>query len=63
VAIGDLLFAGVGEVVYRRSLPLATRTLQILPTALSERAGVLGLAELVANRVYWPEDVNRIVAG
>jgi hypothetical protein len=26
-AIGDLLFAGVREVVYRRSLPLATRNL------------------------------------
>ena len=43
-AIGDLLFAGVREVVYRRSLPLATRNLQVLQTALSERAGVLGLA-------------------
>ena len=62
-AIGDLLFAGIREVVYRRSLPLATRKLQVLQTALSERAGVLGLAELVADRVYWTEDVNLMVAG
>ena len=61
-AIGDLLFAGVREVVYRRSLPLATGNLQVLQTALSERAGVLGLAELVADRVYWAEDVNLMVA-
>ena len=61
-AIGDLLFAGIREVVYRRSLPLATRKLQVLQTALSERAGVLGLAELVADRVYWTADVDLMVA-
>jgi predicted NBD/HSP70 family sugar kinase len=61
-AIGDLLFAGVREAVYRRSLPLATRNLQVLQTALSERAVVLGLAELVADRVYWAEDVDLMVA-
>jgi len=41
---GDLLFAGVREVAYRRSLPLTRRKLQVLATALGERAGVLGLA-------------------
>lgn len=61
-AIGGLLFAGIREVVYRRSLPLATRNLQVLQTALSERAGVLGLAELVADRVYWAEDIDLMVA-
>jgi len=61
-AIGDLLFAGIREVVYRRSLPLSTRRLQVLQTALSERAGVLGLAELVADRVYWAGDVDSMVA-
>ena len=34
-AIEDLLFAGIREVVYRRSLPLATRSLSILPSALA----------------------------
>lgn len=61
-AIGDVLFAGVREVIYRRSLPLATRKLQVLQTALSERAGVLGLAELVADRVYLTEDIDLMVA-
>ncbi len=61
-AIGDLLFAGIREVVYRRSLPLATRDLQVLPSGLHERAGVLGLAELLSDRVYRPVDVDRFVA-
>ena len=61
-AIGDLLFAGIREVVYRRSLPLATRSLSILPSALEERAGVLGLAELVADRVYQPADIDRLLS-
>lgn len=61
-AIGDILFAGIREVVYRRSLPLATRTLRVLPSALNERAGVLGIAELVSDRVYRPDDIDRLVA-
>ena len=36
-AIDGLLFAGIREVVYRRSLPLATRDVHIVPSALDER--------------------------
>ncbi len=51
-AMEDLMFAGIREVVYRRSLPLATRDLQILPSALNERAGVHGLARLALDEVF-----------
>lgn len=60
-AIEDLMFAGIREVVYHRSLPLATRDLRILPSALDERAGVHGLARLVTDEVFALERVNRIV--
>jgi len=49
-AHGELL-AGVREVVYRRSLTLATSDLQIVPSALAERAGVVGAAHLIGEQV------------
>lgn len=51
-AVDEILFAGLRAEVYRRSWPLATRNLQIRPTALHERAGVLGLAALLSDRVH-----------
>ncbi|MFC6357179.1 ROK family protein [Luethyella okanaganae] len=60
-AVQELLFAGVREVVYRRSLPLATRELRIVPSALDGRAGVHGLARLVTDEVYSVERINRLV--
>lgn len=44
---GDLLAAGVREVIYRRSLPLATRRLQVVQSVLDERAGIVGAAVMV----------------
>jgi hypothetical protein len=38
----ELLFAGISERVYRRSLPLATAPLQIVPSAPGERARMTG---------------------
>lgn len=57
--VDDLLFAAVREVVYRRSLPLATRNLQIVPSRLGAHVGIHGLARLVLDDVY---DSRRIEA-
>ena len=57
------LFAGIRELVYRRSLPLATRHLQIVASVLGQRAGVVGLALLLADRIFEPARVDRLLAG
>ena len=38
----EQLLAGIREVVYQRSLPLATRHLRIVRSQLADRAGVIG---------------------
>lgn len=59
---GDLaveqLFAGVREIVYQRSTALATRHLQILPSALADRAGITGAATMAIERVLAPDAVD-----
>jgi predicted NBD/HSP70 family sugar kinase len=52
------LLAGIREVVYRRSLPLATRSLRIVRSALDDRAGVTGAAVMVIERVLAPAAVD-----
>lgn len=47
----EQLFAGIRTVVYGRSLPLATRHLEILPSELGDRAGICGAAAMVVERV------------
>jgi predicted NBD/HSP70 family sugar kinase len=49
---GDLLIAGVREVIYRRSLPLATRRLQVVQSLLDERAGIVGAAVMVIEHLF-----------
>ena len=49
---GNLFLATIRETVYRRSLPLATRTLQIEPSGLGEDAGVIGAAAMVADELF-----------
>ncbi|HMJ78780.1 MAG TPA: ROK family protein [Iamia sp.] len=61
-AAGDPLLAGVREVVYRRSLPLATANLRIVPAVGGERAGIIGAACLVIDEVLAPDAVDRYVA-
>jgi predicted NBD/HSP70 family sugar kinase len=50
--IGDRLLASIRESVYRRSLPLATRSLVITGSALEGRAGVIGGAAMVLGELY-----------
>ncbi len=48
------LLAAVRETVYRRSLPLATRNLQIVNSVLGQDAGLLGAAHLVSDAIFLP---------
>ena len=56
--VRDQLLAGIREVVYQRSLPLATRHLQIAQSALGDRAGVMGAAVMAVEHVLSPEMVE-----
>lgn len=53
------LLAGVREVVFQRSLPLATRDLTIADSRLGDRAGVIGAAIMVLDHILAPEAVDR----
>jgi predicted NBD/HSP70 family sugar kinase len=57
----DHLLAGVREVVFQRSLPLATRDLTIANSRLGDRAGVIGAAIMVIDHVLAPDAVDRAV--
>ncbi len=59
---GEHLLAGVREVVYRRSIPLATQHLAIVQSQAGDRAAVLGAAIMVAREVLSPASVDRYVA-
>ncbi|MCT1363169.1 MULTISPECIES: ROK family transcriptional regulator [unclassified Microbacterium] len=59
---GEHLLAGVREVVYRRSIPLATQHLAIVQSQAGDRAAVLGAAIMVAREVLSPANVDRYVA-
>jgi glucokinase-like ROK family protein len=52
VSAGDYVLAAIRESVYRRSLPLATRTLRIEPSSLGEAAGLAGAVHLVLDELF-----------
>lgn len=54
---GDLLLAAIREAVYRRSLPLATRDLQIAYAGLGERAGLVGATYMVIDELFSRENL------
>ena len=53
------LLAHVREVVYTRSLPLATRSLDIVLSELGNRAGILGGAYLAIEHRLQPDALDR----
>jgi predicted NBD/HSP70 family sugar kinase len=55
---GEHLIAGVREVVYRRSLPLATQHLRIVQSRTGERAGIVGAAVMVIDHALSPGQIN-----
>ena len=59
---GDVYLAAIRETVYRRSLPLATRRLQIVPSGLGLMAGVIGAASMVADELFSPEHLATTLA-
>ncbi len=59
---GEYLLAGVREVVYRRSFPLATHDLRIVSTAAGSQGGILGASAMVIDAVLAPRAVDDYVA-
>ncbi|MDL9977973.1 ROK family protein [Microbacterium sp. ASV49] len=59
---GEHLLAGVREVVYRRSIPLATQHLAVVQSQAGETAGVLGATIMVTQQVLSSEAVEEWVA-
>ncbi|MEV0582137.1 ROK family transcriptional regulator [Nonomuraea sp. NPDC050310] len=53
---------GIRESVYRRSLPYTTRNLNIVTSALGDRAGIIGTAVMVMEHVLAPETVDAALA-
>jgi len=58
---GEHLIAGVREVVYRRSLPLATQDLRIVQSRTGDRAGVIGAAVMVIDHALAPAQVDALI--
>jgi predicted NBD/HSP70 family sugar kinase len=59
---GEQLLAGVREVVYERSTPLATKALQILPTQMGADAAAVGASILAIQHGLSPESIDAMVA-
>ncbi len=59
---GDHLVAGVREVVYQRSLPLATKDLSVVAASGGDRAALIGAGALVLDQVLSPASVDLLVA-
>ena len=59
---GEHLIAGIREVVYRRSLPLATQHLRIVATRTGTEAGVLGASAMAAEHVLSAAAIDTLIA-
>lgn len=58
---GEYLMAGVREIVYQRSLPLATARLRIVQSMAAGHAGVLGAGHMVIDHVLSAASVEHLV--
>jgi len=56
---GDYVLASIREVVYRRSLPLATRTLRIEPSKLGSSAGMIGASHLALDSLFSAKELEQ----
>ncbi|MBB6351716.1 ROK family transcriptional regulator [Nonomuraea muscovyensis] len=59
--VHEHLLAGIKETVYRRSLPLATHHLSIVPSRTGINAAALGAGILAIEHYLSPDNVNRLV--
>ena len=55
----EQLLAGIREVTFQRSPPLATQTLQTASSRLGDRAGITGAAIMVIEHILAPDVVDR----
>ncbi|MFI6479703.1 ROK family protein [Nonomuraea sp. NPDC050663] len=60
--VHDHLLAGIRETVYRRSLPLATQHLTIVPSRTGVDAAAWGAGILAREHYLSPENINRLVS-
>jgi glucokinase-like ROK family protein len=61
-AAGDKLLASIRETVLNRSLPLATRDLQIRISDFPIESGLVGAVEMVINEIFSSENLRKWVA-
>jgi predicted NBD/HSP70 family sugar kinase len=61
-SLHDDLLADIRAAVYRRALPLATRTVAIETTVLGRRAGIEGARRLAVQHLLSPEGIGRMLA-
>lgn len=60
-ADGQIL-AAIRETIYRRSPPLATRSLQIVPSSLGELGGIIGAVAMVTDELFSREGLPDTIA-
>ena len=60
---GDSLLASIRETVFKRSLPLATRDLEIRIGKESDTTGLIGAAEMVISELFSPSILKQWVVG
>ncbi|WP_285725572.1 ROK family transcriptional regulator [Psychromicrobium xiongbiense] len=58
---GEHLLAGVREVVYGRSLPLATSRLRVVQSMTGREAGVIGASRMVTDHVLSAQRIDAVV--
>ncbi|MCU1424870.1 MAG: sugar kinase [Microbacteriaceae bacterium] len=58
--VGEHLIAGVREIIYTRSMPLATSHLAIVPSAAGAKAAVTGASILAIHHALSPEGIDRM---
>jgi predicted NBD/HSP70 family sugar kinase len=61
-AAGEPLMAGIREVVYKRSLPLATVRLRLTTSELGDQAGIAGAAVMALEKVLAPAAIDATIA-
>jgi predicted NBD/HSP70 family sugar kinase len=59
---GEHLLAGIREVVYQRSLPLATQHLRIVTSQARAQVGLIGASAMAVDHVLSPDAVERLIA-
>ncbi|WP_087873235.1 ROK family transcriptional regulator [Arthrobacter globiformis] len=59
---GEQLIAGIREVVYARSTPLATQDLSIVPARTGADAGITGAAIMALDHILAPENLEMLAA-